>query len=559
MFNSVMNTCENKGKSKYCMGDFEITPDDFVFYEKLKVLAPTFCAECRNQRRMLFRNFKTLYNRASSKSGKVLISMYNENVPFPVWEAKEWWQDDWDALSYGQDIDFSQPFFPQIKKLFNSVPRMALMNTKSVGCEYSNMTINSKNCHLVFGCVEDENCDYGHIIWNSKDSIDNLYLFKSEFCYESIDCLSSNGLLYSQECESCSDSIGLYNCKSCTNCIGCVGLRQKSYHIFNEQVSKEEYDLFKKKYPLSSKSSILFILQKVEELKKKIPEPSISGFRNVAISGNHIYNAHNIFNSFDIKSGENSKYGYTVKEFIDSYDVNFTTKVESSCEILNCMGSNIFFSHLVIDSSFVTYSDTCYGSSNLFGCAGLRQKSYCILNKQYSKEEYLELVPKVIELMKKYGEFGQFFPKELSSFSYNESIANEYMPLSKEEAVTMGFMWSDTLPKTINQGTKTFSEIPQDPKSYDSSLLMEIFTCTICERNFKLIDREVIFYKRFGLSIPEHCFNCRHEKRMNKRYPRRLHGDKCDFCQASIEISVPSSIRENRIIYCEDCYKREVL
>jgi hypothetical protein len=32
---------------------------------------------------------------------------------------------------------------------------------------------------------------------------------------------------------------------------------------------------------------------------------------------------------------------------------------------------------------------------------GLHDKSYCILNKQYTKEEYEELVPKIIEKMMK--------------------------------------------------------------------------------------------------------------------------------------------------------------
>ena len=74
----------------------------------------------------------------------------------------------------------------------------------------------------------------------STDCVDNLYTHKSELCYECIDCRESNRLLYSQECESCVDSIGLYDCRGCTNCIGCVGLRQQSYQIFNQPVSKKE-------------------------------------------------------------------------------------------------------------------------------------------------------------------------------------------------------------------------------------------------------------------------------------------------------------------------------
>ena len=38
---------------------------------------------------------------------------------------------------------------------------------------------------------------------------------------------------------------------------------------------------------------------------------------------------------------------------------------------------------------------------NLFGCVGLKNKHYCIFNKQYTKDEYEALVPKIIEHMKK--------------------------------------------------------------------------------------------------------------------------------------------------------------
>ena len=34
----------------------------------------------------------------------------------------------------------------------------------------------------------------------------------------------------------------LENCKNCSNCIGCKNLRGKSYHIYNEPVTKEEFD-----------------------------------------------------------------------------------------------------------------------------------------------------------------------------------------------------------------------------------------------------------------------------------------------------------------------------
>ena len=41
--------------------------------------------------------------------------------------------------------------------------------------------------------------------------------------------------------------------------------------------------------------------------------------------------------------------------------------------------------------------------------------------------------------MKKRGEYGEFFPASMSPFGYNETVAHEYFPLSKEE-ITKGFV-----------------------------------------------------------------------------------------------------------------------
>ena len=92
------------------------------------------------------------------------------------------------------------------------------------------------------------------------------------------------------------------------------------------------------------------------------------------------------------------------------------------------------------------YIDNCYNSEHLFGCVGLRNKKYCILNKQYTQEEYEKIVPQIITHMQtttaKDGagsERGEFFDPQLSPFGYNETVANEYYPLSKEQAIARGY------------------------------------------------------------------------------------------------------------------------
>jgi hypothetical protein len=485
--------------------------------------------------------------------------MYAPDSPFTVYEASEWWGDSWDPITYGTEVDFCRPFFEQLDELFKKIPRPSLWQRNCENSEYANMALGSKNCYLCFGCVENEDCDYGHIVWNCKDTIDNLYLFKSESCYECVDCLSSNKLFYSQECENCADSIGLFDCRSCTDCIGCVGLIGKSYYVFNQPVSKEEYKQIKTEFMPLSKDSVNIILEKREELRRSLPQRSFFGSHNNDVSGNHIYNSHNIHNSFDIKSGEESKYVYTVLNAIGTYDSSFSVKLESCYEVLNCIGKDILFSHNCFECHDVMYSELCANSHDLFGCISLRNKSYCIFNKQYREEDYYAMRDKITAWLKERGDYGTFFPTWMSPFAYNESIANEYSEKSKEEALAQGFKWKHELPFIQGQGTIDYESISNNPTDYDESLTKEILTCTSCTKNYRLISREVAFYKRMNIPIPGECFNCRHQKRMRSRLPRTLYDGVCAHCGDSIKTSYDKEKQMTYKTYCEKCYQAEVI
>lgn len=62
-------------------------------------------------------------------------------------------------------------------------------------------------------------------------------------------------------------------------------------------------------------------------------------------------------------------------------------------------------------------------------CCGLKNKEYCILNKQFSKQEREALSTVIIQQMKLAGMYGQPLSHELSSFPYNDTIANDFFPI----------------------------------------------------------------------------------------------------------------------------------
>jgi hypothetical protein len=214
----------------------------------------------------------------------------------------------------------------------------------------------------------------------------------------------------------------------------------------------------------------------------------------------------------------------------------------------------------------VNYVENCHSSKHLFGCSAIKHGQYCILNKEYSKDEYFKLRDKLIDHMKKTGEYGEFFPSAMSNFGYNETMAQEYFPLSKEEALAKGFKWWDKLQKTTNKETLKPEQVPDSIYDVSDDILNEVLVCIECGRNYKIVHNELNFYKKHSIPIPSQCFFCRNSARLKFENPFKLWHRTC-MCDkkhmhhnGKCEIEFETSYAPDRpeIVYCEKCYQQEV-
>lgn len=587
--NSEARSCQN------CKQNFVIEPDDFAFYEKIQVPAPTFCPECRMQRRLAWRNERSLYKRKCNAPGhnEEIISIYSPDKSIIAYDQKYWWSDEWDPLEYGKAYDFSKPFFNQFHSLLKSVPFLALSNYNSTNSEYCNFIDNNKNCYLIFGSFYDENVAYSNKVQYSKDSFDLLMAKKNELCYECVNCVESYRLLWSVNSKSCTDSYFLYNCRNCSNCFGCVNLISKSFYIFNQPYSKDEY--FKKivDFKINSWSGVESIKEK---FRKEILLNAIHKYANIVgsnrVTGDNILNSKNAVMCFDVyDSVEDCKYLYHSLNQKEAYDGMGQYKNDFSCEnVDNDVGNRTFGTLTVYNSNHAQYSFNCHGCSYIFGCIGLRKKQYCILNRQYTKEEYSELIPRIITHMNEMPyidkgrlgyRYGEFFPTEISLCAYNETIAQEYFPLTKEETLEKGYGWKD--PETRDYKiTKNPDDLPDHVKDVDDSILKEVIGCAHqgkcneqCTTAFKIIESELQFYRRMNLPLPRLCPNCRHYQRLKQRNPLKLWHRQC-MCDYQIyqntikhrhhpegrcpnEFETSYAPERPEIVYCEQCYNAEVV
>lgn len=582
MQNETRN-CQN------CKNDFTIEEEDFVFYDRIKVPPPTFCSECRTARRLSWRNEMTLYKRPNNAPGhsEMLISLYPPSENLNTVDLKYWWSDEWDPFDFGSEYDFSKPFFQQWKDMYSKIPLQALSNSNAVNSDYCNIAEDSKDSYLVSASWKIERSFYSNRVMEIKDSSDLYVVHNSELCYEDVICSSSYNLRYSVLCKSCVDSYFLYDCVGCTNCFGCTNLRNKSYCLWNEQLSKEEYNRRMAELDLSRYSIVMECKEKFKRLAMESIHRFANQIKTFDSTGDNLEGTKNVKESFDVDGEiEDCKFIHWSRvNMKDSYDSGPGVGVaEMLYEAFDTGIGNFrnLFTSVVYSCNEVEYSFNCHGSSNLFGCIGLRGKKYCILNRPYEKEEYEKLLPKIKEHMmimpyvdalgRTYG-YGEFFPSELSPFTYNETVAQDYFPLGKEEAFKRGYRWGEKA-KNEYMPTVLAKDLPDKLADVSDSITKEIIGCLHggtcmdrCTSAYRITADELGFYKRMNIPLPRLCFGCRHDERLRQRNPMKLWHRSCmcdmaghgheDICSNEFETAYAPERPET--IYCESCYQKEVL
>ena len=555
-----------------CKKDFIVDERDKLYYQKINVPHPTWCPECRIIRRNASKTVWTVYFRDCDKCKRRTLSMYHKDTPVIVYCSECWWADDWDGTEYGMDYDPKRNFFEQLYELSRKTPWVATetLGPSMINSEYCNGASWLRNCYLTFWADYAENVTHSSIILQLKDSSDCMRARESELCYNSLGINKCYQTFFSEECDACTDVWFSRNCYNCTNCIGCANLRGESYCIFNQKYSKEDYALKIKELGLDS-------WNKLKELKKSArtfwltkPYRSYTGnSMNLNVTGEYVFESKNSQDLYLCTSVEDSRYVQfvTVPTARDCYDysgwganVDLIYEAHSTGE----KASNIKFSNSCYpDSMNIEYSMWSSACKNVFGCVNLKRKSYCILNKEYSKEEYEKLKVQIIEDMKRnpyldemdrVWSYGEFYPIKLNLFGYNESDAMKFFPKTKEEALSMGYMWHEA-DQSEYKITMDTTELPETINQISESILSEIIKCEECGRGYKIGPLELNLLKKMNLPIPHSCPKCRQKTHFSRLNPIHLWKRNCAKC--NIEISTAFAPERQEIIYCESCYQQE--
>ncbi len=541
--------------------EFTITESDLAFYEKMWVPVPSLCPEERQRRRLVWQNMSNLYHRECHTTGKKIISNFSPDKQYNIYSQTHWWSDNWNFSDYWRDFDFSRNFFEQWEELLKTTPIPCLFSQfrEDENSDFTNFAGYDKNCYLIFHADFNEDCYYATWLKNCKNSVDSLNVFSSELTYECINCTKCFHLTYSQDCNNCSQSWFLKDSNGCNNCFGSTNLQNKEYYIFNTKKTKEEYNNFILQFESGKYNIIELLKQRFLDFSEIQIHKLHHNIRVENCLGDHLIDCKNVKECFDVQESENMKFCERIYNGpnADCYDIDqFWAKIrriyEASVIWLNC--ENSAFCITSYNAINIFYSAFIFNCEDCFWCIWVHNWKYCIFNKQYSKEEYFRLKNKIILHMKKTWEWGEFFPSHISPWGYNETVAQEYYPLSKMDILKQWYTYKKNTENTIYEWINT--KIPNNITEVNSSILKQILTCNSCSKNYKIIGPELDFHKKLHIPIPRKCPNCRHLDRMKLRNPRKLFSRDCDKCGINMQTTYSPKRKEK--VYCEDCYDKGI-
>ena len=279
---------------------------------------------------------------------------------------------------------------------------------------------------------------------------------------------------------------------------------------------------------------------------------------SVNSTGNYVFDSKNCRECYEVLGAQDSKYLHMIltAPVRDCHDITgWGNNLELSYECL-AVGENASRMMFCLESGISAYDcQYCHlstGGGHHFGCVAIKQGEYVIFNKRYDKASFETLRARIIEHMKSTGEYGQYFPVSLSNFGYNETLAQSFFPLTKEEALAKGYRWYEQEPQQYKI-TLRASELPDHISDATDLILKNVIECEKCQRGYRVTSMELQFLRQMRLPLPRRCPFCRIDEKFQAWIKQMQLVDRtCDTCKKSFR--TPYTADEYPTILCKECW-----
>jgi len=543
-----------------CKQEFQLEAEDIQMYEQSDIPPTKECITCTWKRLLGFWIIGRFRVAKSALSGKQIITNLPESAPFPIYHREEFSSEAWDPLSYGVEYDPNLPFLEQLTNLQHQVPHPHQSGRLNTNCEWTDDWWESKNCYLSRSGYRNEDVSYCYRVSELKNCQDLTYCFNMEQSYDCLYCYRSWRLFYSFNVTDSMDSMFLYDCRNCTNCFMSWNLRNKQYCILNKQYTKEEYYEKLKEYSLNSYKGVQELKKTFwEYLQKEAIHRENFNTQSNNCTGNFSTENQACINASFVEKSQNCRQlirGYNAKDSIEVISCGFTEK--SARTVIDQWGYGNVCVLSATNCRYSAYLDTCEDLENCFGCVGLKKKKYCILNKQYSKEEYEVLKDRIKTDMISRGEWGQFLPFAMSHSPYNMSLgAWMFEDISKSEVEALGSRIEEVATPSYEKSISS-DVLPDTIEEVGEEICKQRIICPKTGLSYNISAVDLAFYKTYNIPLPQDHFDLRALNRFKPMTQMFLpQKGSCHYCSKEITHYYSPKLGFEKIA-CTECYQRNI-
>lgn len=347
--------------------------------------------------------------------------------------------------NFSLDALEGESLFSQFQNLLQTVPQPQTIHfSDNENSGYSHCVFASRNIYMSFTVIEDvENCLYSFSVKTGSRNVYNSLLVRehSENIFESKAIIQSFNVFYSHYISNSSNIRFSSNLIGCDECLFCHDLENKKHCIYNKQYSPTEY--------AQEKIQLLQQKDRFGSRQDSISNVWSNSWSN-AVDGSFIIHSEHIQNGYcvyDIKHAKNVilVWWRTTGEHIYS-TLLITPPFENAYGVMSSWTwcSHVYNSIHINGGSYIFYSQLLTNCSYCIGCIWLKNKEFCIFNKQYTKDEWHMKAEEILKKMNEEGALGEFFPGWMCPFYYNDTVAYLLNPsITKEEVTKLGYLRRD--------------------------------------------------------------------------------------------------------------------
>jgi hypothetical protein len=494
------------------------------------------------------------------RNGKLLMSLFHPDLPFKIVEDQDWSKEDY--LIYGKDIDFSCSFFDQVWELETTVPFRASRSRNSDETSIAIGVISGVRNYLTAGSLAVSDCFYSYALIESKENMDAVNGEHIERCFTVSARNRLTDCQYVFESSSCFNCCFLFDCQECESCFGAVNKRHKKYLWFDEPLTEQAWKERRSQVDLSVCSIAQTYKEKFYTFwKEKGVWPQAFWKNTQESSGEALFDCLRCFKCFwEFRS----KDLFFCWAGVESSLSAFCTAGGWETDAYSCSGGirtqATRFCLACTNTSLSEYCIHCEDCENCFGCVGLKQKRFCIFNKEYKEEEYWKKVDELKCAMLARGEYGEFFPAKFSLPGFPFSAGQIYLNYTQEQLGQFGAIQLDPrrslilAPELKNKTPLSLEDLPDRLEDFDTEkFLNSPIYDKEADRCFSIVPKEIALRKRYGWAIGKEHFITRLTNLVRHSNSPIEISTLCHICQKEM-ISYKNHLFSERKILCQNCY-----